>query len=513
MTHALARITVIHVSYTSMAWRARVLIACCGALAACSKNPATPTPGERITGSERLAWDQQASDAAELASFHYAIYVDGVRSELPDAACAPAPAGFACSARLPALTAGSHMIELASFTSDLGIVESTKSSPLRVQVGAAAAGALRIQSELVTNDLTGSTDLASASDPRIVVSAPRAAESSARLVFAPRLLMPGAVDSSVPLTWDLVDGAPRLFAFASWAGVPALLAGASLDSMQRIDAVRFVPHPGHGIWIESVIPDESGVWYGYYHHEVPADVCGRPDRSIPRVGAARSLDRGLTWEDLGIVLEAPADSQSCASANRYVIGGVGDLSAMVDHARQDLFIFFSQYSKEASMQGVAVARMAWADRDAPKGKITIWRSGGWVPPREVAGADGQDSGRWEYPAGTSLVPVSQPWHDSNGGVDAFWGPSIHWNTYLERYVMLLSRAKNERLNNEGIYVSYADTLDDPRGWSVPQKILDGGEWYPQVAGLEGRSGTDKQAGQRARFFMTGRSQHYIEFQR
>ena len=111
------------------------------------------------------------------------------------------------------------------------------------------------------------------------------------------------------------------------------------------------------------------------------------------------------------------------------------------------------------------------------------------------------------------MPVSQPWHDSNGGVDAFWGPSIHWNTYLERYVMLLSRAKNERLNNEGIYVSYADTLDDPRGWSVPQKILDGGEWYPQVAGLEGRSGTDKQAGQRARFFMTGRSQHYIEFQR
>ncbi len=493
-----------------MAWRAVILIACCGALAGCSKKPTTPAPGESITGAERLAWDQQASNATELASFHYAIYVDGVRSELPDASCAPAQSGFTCSARLPAITPGSHTIELASFTVDLGVVESSKSSPLRVQVGAAVTGAIRIQSQLVTSDPAGSTDLASVSDPRIVISTPLAQTASARLVSAPRLLMPGAVDSNVPFAWDLVDGVPRLSAFASWAGVPARLVGASLDTMQRGDAVTFIPHPGHGIWIESVIPDESsGVWYGYYHHEVPADICGRPDRSIPRIGAARSLDRGVTWEDLGIILEAPPDSQACASTNRYVIGGVGDVSAMVDHARQDLFIFFSQYSKDASMQGVAVARMAWADRDAPGGTIAVWRNGAWMPPREIAG----ESGGWEYPAGTSLVPVSQPWHDASGGVDAFWGPSVHWNTYLERYVMLLNRAKNESYNNEGIYVSYADALGDPSTWTAPQKILNGGEWYPQVAGLEAGSGTDRQAGQRARFFMTGRSAHYIEFQR
>ena len=42
-----------------------------------------------------------------------------------------------------------------------------------------------------------------------------------------------------------------------------------------------------------------------------------------------------------------------------------------------------------------------------------------------------------------------------------WGPSIHWNTYLERYVMLLNRAKDESFNNEGIYVSYARTLMIP----------------------------------------------------
>ena len=56
-------------------------------------------------------------------------------------------------------------------------------------------------------------------------------------------------------------------------------------------------------------------------------------------------------------------------------------------------------------------------------------------------------------------------------------------------------------------------MDDPRGWSRPHKILNGGEWYPQVAGLEAATGTDRQAAQRARFFMTGRWERYIEFQR
>jgi hypothetical protein len=77
--------------------------------------------------------------------------------------------------------------------------------------------------------------------------------------------------------------------------------------------------------------------------------------------------------------------------------------------------------------------------------------------------------------------------------------------------MLLNRARDEEFTNEGIYVSFAQALDDPRAWSVPRKILNGGGWYPQVAGSEPGTGTDREMGRRARFFLTGRSTRNIEF--
>src|SRR5438128_2656296 len=66
----------------------------------------TPPPSEQITGTERLGWDQRAADAVELATFRYAMYVDGNRSELTGVTCAAAQASalFTCSARVPAMS-------------------------------------------------------------------------------------------------------------------------------------------------------------------------------------------------------------------------------------------------------------------------------------------------------------------------------------------------------------------------------------------------------------------------
>ncbi len=134
---------------------------------------------------------------------------------------------------------------------------------------------------------------------------------TARLTSASRIDLPGEIDSSNPAVWSLVDGVQRLFVLSSWGGVPVRSAGSSIDSLQRGSPVAFASHPGHGVWMEAIIPHADGTWYGYYHHERPADLCGRPDRQLPRIGAIRSADNGQTWEDLGIVLDAPPGSEAC----------------------------------------------------------------------------------------------------------------------------------------------------------------------------------------------------------
>jgi hypothetical protein len=67
------------------------------------------------------------------------------------------------------------------------------------------------------------------------------------------------------------------------------------------------------------------------------------------------------------------------------------------------------------------------------------------------------------------------------------------------------------VQQRGIYVSFAAALGGPGGWSEPRKILNRGDWYPQIAGSEPGIGTDKQMGRRGRFFLTGRATRHIEF--
>ena len=188
---------------------------------------------------------------------------------------------------------------------------------------------------------------------------------TARLISAPEFVLPADSDSSTPAVWSLSGGLDRLFVISSWGGVPVRASGATLERLRLDGPVAFTSHPGHGVWMEAIVPDAAGRWYGYYHHERPADFCGRPDRQLPRIGAMRSLDEGMTWQDLGIILDAPPGSEACDSNNRFVLGGVGDVTVALDRNRNDLYFYFSQYVRDGASQGVAAARMAWADRGAP----------------------------------------------------------------------------------------------------------------------------------------------------
>jgi hypothetical protein len=343
-------------------------------------------------------------------------------------------------------------------------------------------------------------------------SAGVAVNPRATLLPVTPLRLTGDVDSNSPAIWDRTNGVLRFFVVTSYNGRPSAAGGRNLTRLAAAQASSLEPWPGGGVWMEAVIPDVDGMWYGYYHNEMPADgVCPGSTKVIPRIGAARSRDRGQTWEDLGIVLEAPAGAFTCNTTNVFFVNGVGDFSVQLDPDSRDLYFFISQYERSTTQQGVAVGRLAWADRDDPVGKLMLWRSRVWVPAARAVTMG--DDVAWAYGTGSSLFSVTDGWHDEGSTTNEFWGPSVHWNSYLQMYAMLLNRAKNTNYDQEGIYIAFSPRLDDPRLWSPPVKILNGGNWYPQVISEDDGVGTDKVAGEWARFFMAGTSQHLIHFTR
>ena len=80
------------------------------------------------------------------------------------------------------------------------------------------------------------------------------------------------------------------------------------------------------------------------------------------------------------MLEAPADSLRRDTRNGYFAGGNGDFSVIPDERREYLYFLFSTYHREVAQQGVAVARMRYADRDRPVGKVHKWHAGRWSEP-------------------------------------------------------------------------------------------------------------------------------------
>jgi hypothetical protein len=292
------------------------------------------------------------------------------------------------------------------------------------------------------------------------------------------------------------------------SGHPWRLSGTNVFHLnQDYRRVDYSDSANGGRWIECTWKSDDGTLYGWYHFE-PSGVCpGRhpenPNMSLtaPRIGAVRSKDNGATWENLGVVLEAPP-LLKCETRNYYFAGGNGDFSAMLDGKGEYLYFFISTYAGEAPEQGVALARMAWKDRDHPTGKVWKWHEGNWREPGLGGGV-------------TPIFPAAIDWHRQDA--DAFWGPSVHWNSYLKQYVMLLNRAVNGHWKQEGIYISLNTSLNDPLGWSLPKKILESpgpDRWYPQVMGIDAaKRETDKLAGEVARLFVRGLSRWEIVFQR
>jgi glucose/arabinose dehydrogenase len=172
-------------------WIAITLLAAgaCG-----SSPPPAPSPGpgtgdaQSITGRERIGWDQAADSLSELATFDYAIYVDGVRNLLADTSCGTeaGTAGFACSGRLPGMSNGSHTLQLAAFIAagDGGVVEGSRSTSLSVTVSGLTAPStgwtagqvettregVKLRAEKIATGLDRPVDAAFAPDGRLFIA-------------------------------------------------------------------------------------------------------------------------------------------------------------------------------------------------------------------------------------------------------------------------------------------------------------------------------------------------------
>jgi hypothetical protein len=313
----------------------------------------------------------------------------------------------------------------------------------------------------------------------------------ARIKDADGIAMPSQVDSNSPAFWQ--NGTLHLL--NSTGGNPPLRADGPdqfhLAPARSVTVSHINPWP---LWIEAAWADTDGVVLGWYHQE-HWGLCPGSRLAVPQIGAVISYDGGNSFQDMGAVLTS-GDPYSCAAQNGYFAGGVGDFTVVLDREKKFFYFFFSNYAGPVESQGVVAARMPYSARFYPVGNVQKFYNGSWSEP----GLRGRM---------TAVFPAKVGWMSAN--TNAFWGPSLHWNTYLESYVMLLNHACcTTDWPQEGIYASFSGKLDDPTSWTKPKKILDNSGWYPQVMG-EGAQGTDKQAGRTARLYIAGFSRWEIVF--
>ncbi|MDX2153001.1 MAG: hypothetical protein SFV54_19820 [Bryobacteraceae bacterium] len=331
----------------------------------------------------------------------------------------------------------------------------------------------------------------------LLATAPLRAQSATLRSADERRLPSSIVDGNSPGFWT--RGILNVF---TSTGDPIGMSGATLFDLQMDTPPAVFPSTHYPLWIESAWAESDDVIYAWYHHEPnSAGVCGNRKLTAPMIGALRSTDGGRSFEDLGIVLAA-SEPPDCRAENGFFAGGHGDFSVILDRQGRYFYFLFGNYGGPAARQGVSIARMRFDDRDAPIGAVFKFSDGLWEQP----GLGGTVS---------PIFPARTSWSSSRA--DSFWGPAVHWNTYLQRFVIVMNRACcGENWPQEGIYLSFGLDLADPSTWSAPRKILDDSDigfapgYYPQIWGL-GEGESDTLAGQTARLFVKGVSRWEVNF--
>ena len=318
---------------------------------------------------------------------------------------------------------------------------------------------------------------------------------SVTITRAPRVELPPVIDGNSAAFWS--DGVMHLF---HSTGVPHISSGPDQFNLGSTREVIFDSTSHSPVWFEAVWRDQDGTLFLFYHHE-PELRCPGSNLTAPKIGAAISHDNGATVQDLGIVLES-GDPIDCNAKNGFFSGGHGDASVILDREHKFFYFFFTNYAGATASQGVATARMAFEDRMAPAGKVQKFYMGQWNEP----GLGGKLS---------PIFPANRAWQAKD--TDSPWGPSIHYNTHLDKYVILLNRSCcKPGWPQAGIDITFNSDLSDPFNWKPLQRILYPSSiirqpgYYPQILGLE-EGHSDHLAGQTSRLYLMGISDWEITF--
>ena len=300
------------------------LLALGALILACGDKPrppaASPAPGSQtVTASNRLGWDQAAADAVELTGIRYAVYVDGVRSEMTDVSCATRATDgkYACSARLPSMTPGPHLLEVAAFiVADGNVLESPKSSAIQVTFTGAAAPSRPDSTSPASPGVSG------ASERQGTAGTPRAASGGVDFV-----------SEGLEQVSDLAfTGDGRLFVAERTGRIRivrdgALLPMPALEVRREADVMASVPSPRGAGAVLSIAIDPQ---FDRTHHIYVLATAVSPEGTLSFL-LARYREAGDTLADRAILLhDVPAASPEPAGALRF--GPDGKLYVALDAA-------------------------------------------------------------------------------------------------------------------------------------------------------------------------------------
>ena len=243
----------------------------------------------------------------------------------------------------------------------------------------------------------------------------------------------------------------------------------------------------------STLPYDSSTGEGYIDHNWPQGLKGPGSpATVCRIGIMKSLDGGWSWADKGIFIEDLQPRLILLPNNNAIdfAGGVGDPSAVA--SGDYLYLFYGEYGYpgiydsltynpdiEHDGQCISVARIRLSDLDNPVGKAKRWDGQGFNAPYNGVG-----------------IPIhSLQIHTALGGGPAssatgkfYWGPSVSWNTSLNCWIMLMSKAEGPIWFGNSIYISYNKNPDlgimnQSQQWTEPDLLIEKDNhivWYPSL---------------------------------